>query len=258
MKPIQFQKRRIRLMVIPPAAGAVILLLLTAAALITGHLQPASRTTILFYGYPLKGITVVLDPGHGGIDPGAHYNGVVLEKEIVLAVGLELRRLLEPSGAAVIMTREVDQEMSRYIPGDPSSRHKRDLRSRIMIINESQADLFVSLHINAIADPSVRGAIAFYCPSRPDNKTLAELIQKNINPLMAANPNTDQTVHMNPKEGNFYILNDTTIPGIILEIGFMTSPIDRELMTGRITQKKLAQSIFLGIAEFICARNNHP
>lgn len=237
-------------MVVPPAAGGAVLA--CAVLLWIGSLfYPAARPVSLYYGRPLKGSVIVLDPGHGGIDSGSHYEGRILEKDIVLAVGLELRRLLSQAGATVIMTRERDEDTSKYIPGDPASRYQRDMHGRLKVINESGADLFISLHLNSFSDPTVRGAIAFYNPGRPDNKILAETIQKQVNPLMASDPKPGQTVHSSPKEGSYFLTNEANIPGIILEMGFMTSPIDREIFTQPRNQGKLSQAIFLGIVEYI-------
>jgi N-acetylmuramoyl-L-alanine amidase len=247
--------RKIGLLIIP--AGTLPLLLLLLFSLAALRLIPSTRFTALYYGYPLKGLTVVIDPGHGGIDPGVHFNEEILEKEVVLAVGLDLRRLLEQSGAAVVMTREVDEDVSRHFPESPLDRHQRDVRGRTKIINESGADLFISLHLNSVHDPSVRGPIAFYCNSRPENKLLAELIQKNINPVLTVNAKDHQLIHAHPKEtGAYYILNEAVITGIILEMAFMTSPDDRALLKQDRYRNLLAQAIFMGIAEYFYARTD--
>ena len=158
---------------------------------------------------------------------GAHHEGSITEKKSFWRC-LELRRLLQQAGAEVMMTRETDEDVSRHIPGDPASRYQRDMNGRVKLINESGADLFVSLHINYFYDPSIRGAIVFYNNSRPENKLLAEMIQKNINPVVAVNPRPGQYVHQEIKEGDYLLLNYATIPGVIVEMGFITNPDERE------------------------------
>ena len=146
-------------MVVPPAAGGAVLacaVLLWIGSLIYPPVQPAS----LYYGRPLKGSVIVLDPGHGGIDSGSHYEERILEKDIVLAIGLELRRLLTQAGATVIMTRERDEDTSKYIPGDPASRYQRDIR-QAQGHQRVRCGPLLSLHLNSFSDPTVRGAIAF-------------------------------------------------------------------------------------------------
>lgn len=233
----------------PPGAFPLLALLLLAALSAT-RLGPEARYAALFYGHPLKGKTVVLDPGHGGIDPGAHHDGEFTEKEVVLAVGLELRRLLEQAGAAVVMTRESDRDVSHHTPGDPATRYQRDMQSRVKIINGSGADLFISIHVNTIHDPNVRGAIAFYREDRPENKRLAEVIHRQINPVVSVNPQPGQYIHQEPKVGNYLLLNCAEIPGIILEMAFMTSPDDRELIARPSYRRKLAEAIFFGLVEY--------
>jgi N-acetylmuramoyl-L-alanine amidase CwlD len=247
-------RNRLRVLVLPPVLIPLLMLLLIGG-LISLQLWSLSRPATIYYGHPLKGTRILIDPGHGGIDPGSHHNGSFTEKEVVLAVGLELRHLLEQAGAEVLMTRETDEDVSRHIPGDSASRYQRDMKGRVKLINESGADLFVSLHVNYIYDPTVRGAIVFYCSSRPENKLLAEAIQKNINPVVAVNPRPDQYIHQNTKEGSYLVLNCTEIPGVIVEMAFMTSPDDRELMKQDSYRKKLAQAVLIGIAEYIYGRN---
>ncbi len=241
-------------MIVFPSPLIIAALLLGAAILLWLQIFPAARPASIYYGYPLKGTRIMIDPGHGGIDPGAHHNGSFTEKEIVLAVSLELRRLLQQAGAEVTMTRETDEDVSRHIPGDPSSRYQRDMSGRVKLINESGADLFVSLHINYFYDTSIRGAIVFYNNSRPENKLLAEAIQKNINPVVAVNPRPDQYIHQEIKEGDYLILNRATIPGVIVEMGFITNPDERELLRQDRYRQKLAQALLIGITEYIYGR----
>lgn len=245
--------KKIRLLVFPPALFPVLLLTAIGAALIMPILA-ASRPASIYLGFPLKSVRILIDPGHGGIDPGTCHNGAFTEKEIVLAVGLELRRLLKQAGAEVLMTRETDEDISRYIPGDPAYRYQRDLQGRVKLINQSGADLFVSLHIDYIHDPAVRGAIVFYCRSRPENKLLAEIIQKNLNPVVAVNPQPHQFIHQSIREGSYLILNSAEIAGVLVEMGFMSSPDDRALLKQDGYRNKLAQALLIGITEYIYSR----
>lgn len=241
---------RVRVIVFPPSAWpllALAALCLAAAAL---AFSPWTSPVSLYYGSPLKGITVALDPGHGGIDSGTHFESVMLEKEIVLEIALELRRLLEQAGAGVMMTREIDEELSRHCPDESLARHRRDVRGRVVLINASQAHLAVSLHINSIHDSSVGGPIAFYAGGNPENKRLAETIQGGLNPLFGDRPG--RLVHRQPQESNaYYVLNESDMPAVILEAAFMTSPEDRELLKSKAFRKKIARAIFLGVVDYV-------
>jgi len=247
---------KIRLLVIPRGVlpGAAIILLLLAVIL---KVIPQAEPVSLYYGFPLREVAVVIDPSHGGIDPGAHYEEV-LEKEVCLSVGLELKRLLEQAGARVIMTRTSDRDVSEHYPDDLESRYQRDMKGRLRIINESGADLFVSLHINSFPDPSVRGAIVFYRNNRPENPLLAEIIQRNINPVVNVNPRPGQLIHQKTKEGDYLLTNRAVIPGVIVEMAFITNPDDRALIRQESHRRRLAGAIFLGIVEHIYTLRREP
>ncbi len=247
---------KIRVILFRSSAWPLLLLLVLgtfAAALLA--CSPPARLVSLYYGSPLKGIILAIDPGHGGIDSGTHFQAVILEKDIVLEVGLELRRLLEQAGAQVMITREKDEDLSSHYPDETMAQHRRDVRGRVKLINASGADLAISLHINSIYDNSVRGPITFYSGGDPENKRLAETIQKNINPLFSADARPGQLVHQHPRESNdYYILNESNMPSVLLEMAFMTSPDDRELLKSKSFRKKISRGIFMGIVEYLCQK----
>ena len=109
---------------------------------------------------PLDNRTIVIDPGHGGIDGGTNF-GDTLEKDINLEVGLRLRDLLINKGATVVMTREIDESLDDHIVGN-GSRHREDLNTRVRIINESKADLFISIHVNHSKNEERLGPMVLY------------------------------------------------------------------------------------------------
>ena len=152
------RSEKIKVITFPPSLWpllALLALLVSAAA--TLAFSPSARLASLYYGSPLKGVTVAIDPGHGGIDSGAHFESLMLEKDIVLEIGLELRRLLQQAGARVMITREKDENLAYHFPDDSLPLHRRDVRGRVKLINASAATLAISLHINSIYDSSVRG-----------------------------------------------------------------------------------------------------
>ncbi len=250
--------RKIKVIVFPPSIWPFLALLaLFVFAAATLAFSPSAGLVSLYYGSPLKGVTVAIDPGHGGIDSGAHFESVMLEKEIVLEIGLELRRLLEQAGARVMITRKKDEDLSRHYSDDNLPRHRRDLRGRVKLINAAAADLSISLHINSIYDTSVRGPIAFHAGGNPENKRLAEALQNNLNPLFSADAKPGQLVHQHPQESNvFYILNEVDMPSVLLEAAFMTNPDDRELLSSKSFRKKIARAIFMGVVQYIFGEQN--
>ncbi len=240
---------KIRFLTIPPGTtGAALVILLLVWAALTCLPSPARPAIRL--GFPLQGAVVVIDPGHGGIDSGVT-SGRIEEKNINLAVSLELGRLLEQAGATAILTRSRDEDISHLLPEEADSRYRRDIKARVKIINESRADLFISIHIDSCTDPSIRGAIAFYNQKYPENKLLAERVQSHLNPVVNINPQPGEYVHQDIKEGSYYILNEARVPGIIIEIAFMTNPTDRELIVQHSYRIKVAQALFMGILEYV-------
>lgn len=243
--------RNVSVISLPSSVWPFLALLGLALALVV-YPAPLSNPVSLYFGSPIKGIIVALDPGHGGIDSGTHYEAILLEKEIVLEVGLELRRLLEQAGAQVMITRVKDEELSYHFPDSGLARHRRDIRGRVKLINSSQADLLISLHVNSIHDPTVRGPIAFYSAGNPESKRLAAAVHNALNPLFSTDAKPGQLVHQDPQESSaYYLLNETAMPGIILEIGFMTNTDDRRMLEKGSSRHEIARAIFLGVLDYV-------
>ncbi|HHX77433.1 MAG TPA: N-acetylmuramoyl-L-alanine amidase CwlD [Firmicutes bacterium] len=200
----------------------------------------------------LGGKTIVIDPGHGGIDGGVSGNGLV-EKEINLEVALLLRDFLEKRGAAVKMTRESDRDVSGLVPDGSAARHIRDLYGRGRFINESGADLFISLHVNSCGDPYTRGAIVFHGDDSA-SQALADILQKSLNRVTKVNPREGEYFHQSSKIGDFYLLNYSSIPGVIVEMGFMTSPGDRELLKDGSYKREIARAVCYGIVRYLVGK----
>ncbi|NMB40388.1 MAG: N-acetylmuramoyl-L-alanine amidase [Firmicutes bacterium] len=194
--------------------------------------------------------TLVIDPGHGGIDGGVS-RGELLEKDITLGIAKLLKRALEKKGYNIKMTRETDRDVSHLIPGGPETRYRRDVHSRTKFVNESGADLFVSIHVDACEDPSIRGAIVFHSKDNAESKALATIIQNHLNKVTETDPQSGEYFHKGIKEGDFHILNNSTIPGALVEVGFITNAGDRKLLSTLSHRKKLAQAICNGIIEYL-------
>lgn len=170
---------------------------------------------------------VVLDPGHGGDDPGAVV-GETMEKNINLAVALLVReQLADQEGVAVVITREQDIYLS--------------LTDRTKLANQEEADLFVSIHANALEnDESFSGIFTFYYPDKRSNETAAETIQAAVT---AASGGIDRGV----RSENYAVLRETDMPAVLIETGFMTCPEELDMLQDADYQKLLAQGIVQGI-----------
>ncbi|MBC7075405.1 MAG: N-acetylmuramoyl-L-alanine amidase CwlD [Syntrophomonadaceae bacterium] len=194
----------------------------------------------LSYGIANK--IIVIDPGHGGFDPGA-WRGDVLEKDITLQISKKLAERLSQAGAMVILLRETDCAL---IPeGDDEAvgglKHQ-DLANRVKKANEARADLFISIHANADLSPKWSGAQTFYNSKSEQSKALAEAIQEELIRILG---NTNRKV----KTGNYYVLEHTEMPAVIVEVGFISNPREARLLTSSEYQSKLAYAIFSGIVK---------
>jgi len=135
---------------------------------------------------------IVVDAGHGGIDPGANRPGV-LEKDINLAIALQLKNVLNEYGAKVVLSRQADIELSTECDNEKvRGRYRRDLTARVEMAEESDADLFISIHANAVSNTKRQGAEVFYYAKSEAGKALSNSIQAELSKVAKATstPNT--------------------------------------------------------------------
>ncbi|MFC0297432.1 N-acetylmuramoyl-L-alanine amidase CwlD [Geobacillus jurassicus] len=195
------------------------------------------------WNLPLSGRIIVLDPGHGGPDGGA-VGGEVVEKDIALNVAKKLRDYLQQQGALVLMTRETDRDLASPSTRGYSRRKTEDLLERTAFVNRSNADLFISIHLNAIPSPRWRGAQTFYYGSFIENERLAKFIQEELR------RNLENTHRLAKMIDTVYLLKHAKIPGALVEVGFLSNPDERELLASDGYQTKLAASIYKGVLRY--------
>lgn len=186
---------------------------------------------------PLTGKIIVIDPGHGLEDPGTSY-GNVYEKNINLSIGLFLEKELGSMGAEVILTRDGDYDLSTP---NAKYRKKSDFDNRIKLINESNADLYLSIHLNYLSDSNYYGPQVFF---PMDNKLLAESIQNSMNEF------TKSTRKIKKIPTDTYMYNKIKVPGVLIECGFLSNAKERELLQKEDYQKDLVKSIVKGVLEY--------
>ena len=198
--------------------------------------KPPELPPELLSARPLQGLVIAVDPGHGGSDRGVcHFPDELIEKEINLDMAGRLKTLLEAAGAQVLLTRAEDTYLS--------------LDERAEAANKAGAHLFLSLHVNRIpGHPECFGAQTFYFPGSPDGERLAALIQEE---LIKADPEN----YRDPLPGSYRVLRLTTMPGALVEIGFMTNERDRALMATDEYRNRIAQAIMLGVIRFVGQRS---
>lgn len=191
----------------------------------------------------LSSFTVVIDPGHGGFDPGKVGVDGTLEKDINLAISLKLKDLLEQENIKVIITRTEDKAVGQT---EGEAKKQEDMRSRVEMINESNADLAVSIHQNSFTEESSKGAQVFYHPESEAGEKLALLIQEKIK------QSVDDDNHRQAKSNDsYYMLKKTTCPIVIVECGFLSNYAESALLNEEAYQKKIAEGIKEGILSYL-------
>ena len=185
-----------------------------------------------------KGQTIVIDPGHGGADPGKVGINGELEKDINLDIAVCVKELLEEKGFQVIMTREDD----RMLAAEESSNKKaEDLKERVRIINDAKADLVVSIHQNSYTSADVHGAQVFYYTNSKEGEQAAAQMQTA---LLEADPQNQRTAKANDA---YYLLTKSKTPVIIVECGFLSNLDEAEKLIDPEYQREISNAIVNGI-----------
>lgn len=187
-----------------------------------------NKIVIEFSSLLLFGKTIVIDPGHGGSDPGAVYQGVY-EKDLNLDIALRLKKILEDNGARVLMTRESDVYVNLY--------------ARAGMANEIKADIFISIHNNSSPNPATSGVQTLYFPT-PEKKKLAELIQKS----MVQSLNIPDLGII--ERTGIVVIRETVMPSCLVEVAFMSNPKDLSLLLDENFRQKAAEGVFKGILNY--------
>ena len=186
---------------------------------------------------PLSGKIIVIDPGHGGKDPGTT-SDTTYEKDINLAISKALEIELSKVGATVILTRDGDYDLS-----EPNARwrKKSDFDNRINLINNSKANLYLSIHLNYLTNSAYYGPQVFYQEKSID---LATIIQKTLNNSL----NSDREMKEIPKKT--YMYDKLTIPGVLIECGFLSNSEEKKKLITEEYQQKIASLIKDAIIEY--------
>ena len=184
--------------------------------------------------------TVVLDPGHGGSDPGKVGVHKEQEKEINLQIALLVKEILEQEKVKVIMTRESDKGLA-----DESISNKKvqDLKRRCSLIHQVQPDCVISIHQNSFTDSRAHGAQVFYYEGSEEGKRIAEAIQKDL--VTYVEPENQRLAKGNK---TYYLLKKTKIRTVIVECGFLSNPDDAAKLVTEEYQDLIAGQL----AESIC------
>lgn len=177
----------------------------------------------------LDGKTIVIDPGHGGSDAGAAREGIT-EKDINLSIALKVQQLLQEKGVNVVMTRVNDTKVS--------------LETRVQMSNDSRADLFVSIHQNALEDHVTYGIETWFEKASAESKQLAEVVQSSVSESTNGKDRGTKSRH------SLYVLQNTKAPAVLVECGFISSDTERSLLQDDTYQGAIAEGIVKGIEKY--------
>lgn len=187
---------------------------------------------------------IVVDSGHGGADPGKVGEGDILEKDINLAIALKLKDKLESAQIKVILTRDSDQDLS----GEADKNKKvADLTRRCDIINNSGADMVISIHQNSYVTPKAVGAQMFYYKKSEQGKVIAQGMQQ----ILAEKLGTTRQIK---SDVNYYILLHSNLPTVIAECGFLSNAQEAQMLCTDEYQEKVADALYCGIIEYLITK----
>lgn len=222
-----------KILIITGILMIIVLSLITALSISYGSLKTV----------PKYAINVVIDAGHGGIDGGA--SGIsknIYESDINLDIAVKLKKYFETAKMGVIMTRK---DKNGLYGSTQAGFKKRDMLKRKEIITASKTDIVISIHLNKYPTNSRKGAQVFFRQDSKQGILAAEKIQKQLN----TNINLDRAY--SALKGDYYILNCSDIPSVIVECGFISNKEEEQLLIISEYQDKIAYNIFAGIMSYI-------
>lgn len=236
------EKRMIKYEVsVKQTAKFIMMLLILSLA----YVMPAATTKKIqqVSTVPKKTLTVLLDAGHGADDSGKVGINQVFEKDINLEIAKYVKEFLEKEEINVVMTREDDSPLYQS-----SERNKKlaDMKKRIQIMVDCDADIAVSIHQNSYTQESVKGPQVFYYKDSAEGKKLAASIQEAFD-LVIGDENT-RTIKPN---GEYYLLVHSPMPLVICECGFLSNWEEAKLLATPTYQKSIAKAICQGILEYL-------
>lgn len=186
---------------------------------------------------------IVIDAGHGGIDPGKIGINNALEKDINLEIALKLAEKLKDAGIKIVMTRTDDTGLY-----SESSTNKKveDMQERCKLIAEAEPVFTVSIHQNSYVTEDIKGAQVFYYGQSEIGKELAETLQESL--ISLVDPDNHRQAKANE---SYYLLKKTTSPTVIVECGFLSNSEEAALLITSDYQDTLVDAIYQGIFTYL-------
>lgn len=198
-----------------------------------------SKTNAIVNDYTLLGKTIYIDAGHGGKDSGA-ISSTIIEKDMNLTLTNLLTKELVSKGAYVLLTRDGDYDLST----STINRKRNDLYNRAKMINKSNCDLYISIHLNSSTSPSWSGLQIFYSSVNKENQviatTLTETLKENLSNIKDIK-----------EENNYYMYPKIKRPGVLIEAGFISNPNDNYRLRQKEYRQVLIKNIVKGIENYL-------
>jgi N-acetylmuramoyl-L-alanine amidase len=185
--------------------------------------------------------TVVIDPGHGGVDGGTADRQGNLEKDINLKIARKIGKQLRQTGLKVVLTRARDTDLAPFLAGR-KGRHRRDLMGRINKALRARCVSLISIHCDYSIDHRKQGAVVFYNYLSESSKELAGLIQEELN-IVQGRPGKIAP-------GKYLIIRQKALTGVLVEVGFLSSQVDAEKLQKDQYQELMAGAISKGILRY--------
>ena len=193
---------------------------------------------------PLSGLTILVDPGHGGYDGGARcQDSGVWEKVINLAVAMEVEKALTRRGASVVMTRTEDADLCEEERPAGLTKKRQDMMGRIAIARDNQADMVLSIHMTEYRARGESGPQVFYRAGCDSGRLLAGCVQSTM------------VAHLQPKKertamaGDYFILQ-LDVPSVLVECGFVSNPAEEKLLLDATYQMKIGEAVATGVVDY--------
>lgn len=188
-------------------------------------------------------ICVVVDAGHGGMDPGKVGINGALEKDINLKIAEALKKYLEAEDIEVVMTRESDDGL---YDANASNKKVQDMKRRIELIDKVNPVITVSIHQNSYPEEYVHGAQVFFYGGSTQGQKLAEIIQEQLTDKV--DPENSRHVKAND---SYYLLKRTGTPIVIVECGFLSNGVEAERLCDEDYQERVAWALHMGIMQYL-------
>lgn len=194
----------------------------------------------------LSGRTVVIDPGHGGPDPGCTQGGLT-EKDLTLDIARRVADRFRRAAMVPVLTRNADSDLSELSLLDLRARKRDDLRHRAELAVQHRAELLVSIHANSFPSALWSGAQVFYQSGSAAGERLARALQDTLVAGLGPNPRRE-------KEADFYLLARVKVPAAVVEVGFLSNPREAQLLSDPAYRDRVADAVFQGVVKYLVER----